>query len=137
MRSAEKRGSDRCTVGLLGGFGAGALTLLALRDPHVSGSYGFCPFRELTGLWCPLCGGLRATHDLTQLRIVDALSANILAVVIVSSGVAYFCYWAVHRWRGTRPVTVRTGARGALVLAAVAVAFTVVRNLAFGAALAP
>lgn len=128
---------ERRTVVALGAVGAGAFTLLALRDPHVSGSYGFCPFRELTGLWCPLCGGLRATHDLTQLQFVDAVSTNVLAVVIVLAAAAYLSYWAVHRWRGSRARTLQIGRPGLLTVAAVAVAFTVVRNLEFGAGLAP
>ena len=121
----------------LGLVGVGALGVLALRDPHVSGSYGFCPFRELTGLWCPLCGGLRATNDLVWLRFDAAVASNVLAVGIVLAAVAYFVYWGERRWRG-RPVrTLRVGARGLLVVGVVTVAFTVVRNLEFGAALAP
>ena len=137
MRSTTQLTSDRRTVVGLGALGVGALTLLSLRDPHSSGSYGFCPFRELTGLWCPLCGGLRATHDLTQLRVGDALSSNVLAVALVAAAIAYFGYWAVRRWRGRSVATLPIGPRSLVAIGIVAVAFTVVRNLTFGAALAP
>ena len=121
----------------LGGIGVAALAALQVRSPHTGGAYGLCPFHELTGWWCPLCGGLRATHDLTALRIGDALSSNVFAVVIVVLGVGYFCYWAARRWRGRAARTFEIGPRILLTVGVVAVAFTVVRNLAFGAALAP
>ncbi len=41
---------------------------LHLRDPHKSGSWGFCPWLVLTGTYCPGCGGLRAVNDLTPGR---------------------------------------------------------------------
>ncbi|HLR85920.1 MAG TPA: DUF2752 domain-containing protein [Nocardioidaceae bacterium] len=137
MTSTTRRNRDRRTIVGFATLGVVGLAVLALRDPHVSGSYGFCPFRALTGLWCPLCGGLRATHDLTQLRFADAVSSNLLAVVIVLAGIAYFCYWAAKRWRARATATIRVGPRGLAVIAAVAVSFTVLRNLAFGSALAP
>ncbi|MDN5854573.1 MAG: DUF2752 domain-containing protein, partial [Actinomycetia bacterium] len=118
MTTTTRRHRDRRTIVGLGAVGIAALTMLALRDPHVGGSYGFCPFRELTGLWCPLCGGLRATHDLTRFRAADALSSNLLAVVIVLAVVAYFGYWAAKRWRGRDAVTLRMGPRGLLALGA-------------------
>ncbi|UYM05324.1 DUF2752 domain-containing protein [Solicola gregarius] len=133
--SATRR--DRRTAVALGGVGVASLVLLQLRDPHASGSYGLCPFHALTGWWCPLCGGLRATHDLFALRIGDALSANVFAVVLVLAGVGYFGYWASIRWRGRPARTLHIGARGLVTVLAVAAAFTVVRNVEFGAALAP
>lgn len=132
-----RRPVPRSTIVLLGTAGLGALLLLRFRDPHAGGSYGFCPFHELTGLWCPLCGGLRATHDLTTLHVGDALSSNVLAVLIVLLGGGYYLYWAARRWTG-RPVrTFVLGARGGLLVMAVAMAFTVARNLPVGGVLAP
>ncbi|MGZ6777584.1 MAG: DUF2752 domain-containing protein, partial [Mycobacterium sp.] len=54
---------------LYGALGAGALlggglTYIGLADPHTPGFvYPACPFKLLTGLNCPACGGLRMTHD--------------------------------------------------------------------------
>lgn len=88
---------------LVGATGVGALGLLYLRDPHESGSYGFCPFLMLTGQPCPGCGGLRAMNSLTHGDLVGALSSNAMAVVLLAvmsvAGVA----WFYRRWRG-RPV---------------------------------
>ena len=46
---------------------------LHFRDPHASGSWGFCPWLALTGLYCPGCGGLRAVNDLTNGDLLGAL----------------------------------------------------------------
>ena len=43
-----------------------ATIALRLRDPHDSGSWGYCPWKLLTGLDCPGCGALRAVNDLTH-----------------------------------------------------------------------
>lgn len=85
---------------LIGGGGLGALALLHVRDPHVSGSYGFCPFLLLTGQPCPACGGLRAMNELTHGDVVGALSSNAMAVVLLAvMGVAWVV-WTYRRWRG-------------------------------------
>ena len=64
------------TIGSLGA----ATVALHFRDPHVSGSWGMCPTAML-GFACPGCGGLRAVNDLTDLRLVDAASSNLLFVL--------------------------------------------------------
>lgn len=131
------RRPNRAPVLLTGATGLAALLLFRLRDPHTGGSYGLCPFHALTGQACPLCGGLRATHDLTTLRFVDALSSNALAVGVVALGVGYYAYWAVHRLRGTRARTFLLGRRATVLLALGVVAFTVLRNVPYGSVLAP
>ena len=106
---------------------AGCLAVAA-RDPHVPGSWGYCPFLLLTGLPCPLCGGLRAVADLEHGRIVDALSANLLVVAAVVLGGFSVGWWGVRRAAGTgtepfpmtgRPGSVRLAAVLVVVLAAV------------------
>ena len=78
---------------LVGVAGAGALVLLHLRDPHESGSYGFCPFLAVTGHPCPGCGGLRAVNELTHGNIVDALSSNLLAVGLLALLTVVWAAW--------------------------------------------
>ena len=51
---------------LLAGGVLAASVLLHLRDPHRSGSWGYCPWLMLTGTYCPGCGGLRAVNDLAH-----------------------------------------------------------------------
>jgi hypothetical protein len=52
--------------------------LLARRFDPVTQSPGWlsCPLRALTGLLCPLCGGLRATHALAHGEVAQAWSLN-------------------------------------------------------------
>jgi hypothetical protein len=85
---------------LVGASGVGALGLLHLRDPHESGSYGFCPFLMVTGHPCPGCGGLRAMNDLTHGDVIGALSSNAMAVVLLAVMAVAGIVWFYRRWRG-------------------------------------
>lgn len=121
------------TLGIL----SAATLALHLRDPHESGSWGLCPSAAV-GIWCPGCGGLRAVNDLTNLRVLDAASSNLVFVVAVPFILAGLALWTVDRWRGHRrqvPWAAVTALSVALV-AALAV-FTILRNLPAGAWLAP
>jgi hypothetical protein len=82
---------------LFGLGGAAAVAALHFRDPHVSGSWGYCPFLLLTGLPCPGCGGLRAVNDLTNGDVVGALSSNAFAVALVAVVSACWVVWLVRR----------------------------------------
>ena len=120
----------------------GALTLvtaaLHLRDPHQSGSWGLCPSAAL-GFWCPGCGGLRGVNDLTHLRLGDAVSSNVLLVVVIPLVVLVLARWTLDAWTGrTRPPV---SPRVSLVMTTTALValsvFTVLRNLPVGSWLAP
>src|SRR4051794_32581230 len=65
----------------LGGL---ALATLALhvRDPHQSGSWGYCPSAAM-GIYCPGCGGLRAVNDLTDGHVGAAASSNLLLIALM------------------------------------------------------
>jgi hypothetical protein len=116
----------------------GASLLLHVRDPHQSGSWGFCPWLLLTGTACPGCGGLRAVNDLTHGDIGAAFSSNALFVGSIPLLVFLWARWFTDRWNGVRR---NMGTRRALVYCAmflaVAISFWVVRNLEVGAWLAP
>jgi len=123
---------------LLAGGLLGVSVLLHLRDPHRSGSWGYCPWLFLTGTYCPGCGGLRAVNDLTRGDLAGAASSNLL---FVSSLPVLGLVWAratVDRWRGVRragrPAVQLAWGLGVLALALV---FAVVRNTPAGAWLAP
>jgi hypothetical protein len=123
---------------LLAGGVLGASVLLHLRDPHRSGSWGYCPWLLLTGTYCPGCGGLRAVNDLTRGDLAGAASSNLLFVGSIPLLVLLWGRWLTDRWRGVRG---RVGSRRALawggLFLALALVFAVVRNLPFGAWLAP
>jgi hypothetical protein len=111
---------------------------LHVRDPHQSGTWGFCPWLVLTGTTCPGCGGLRAVNDLTHGDLGAALSSNALFVGSLPLLAALWTRSVVHRWRDDRtpvpPAVLAWAGGAALVLLLV---FWVVRNLPFASFLAP
>jgi hypothetical protein len=116
------------------GFAAAALAADVVFDPahrHVP----LCPFHAATGLWCPLCGGLRAADALAQLQLRTALHDNLLFVIALPLFAAWWLDW-VRRTQAGQPRRA-FGAVAVIAVVAVAVAFTVVRNLPFAAALRP
>jgi len=123
---------------LLAGAVLVASVALHVRDPHRSGSWGFCPWLVLTGTACPGCGGLRAVNDLTRGDLEDAVSSNALLVGALPVVAVLWLRTLRQRWRGeSRPVPAGIGAGLATVAVVVTVAFWVLRNLPAGAWLAP
>jgi len=120
---------------LLGSAGAASLAAVALRDPHVPGSWGGCPVLLATGLPCPFCGGLRAVSDLLAGQPLAALGSNALAVVLVLVGLSGWIAWlaAALRRRPLHLVDAVTDRR-AVGLAVVLATFTLVRWLPGAAA---
>ena len=105
-------------------------------DPNHPGHYPTCPFRAVTGLYCPGCGSLRALHALAHGDLLGALARNPLMVAAVPVLAWWWVRWVQRIARGAprprpAPPAVLYG-----VLAVVLV-FWVVRNLPFGGALAP
>ena len=85
---------------IVGGALAAASIALHVRNPHQEGSWGICPWRELTGTDCPGCGGLRAVNDLTNFRLVDAASSNLLFIGALPA-IAFFYLRSLHdAWFG-------------------------------------
>ena len=122
---------------LVGAFGLAGAGLLHFRDPHVQGSYGFCPFNALTGLYCPGCGGTRAVNDLTNLDFGAAISGNVLAVGVAVTLIVAYVRWIPKRWRGEDARMIVLPANIGVTLLVVMAVFAVVRNTPWGAWLAP
>ena len=136
MVSVSQRASLRDPA-IVGAVGLGCFALLHFHDPHDAGSYGYCPFLELTGRPCPGCGGLRAVNDLTRGDVGAALSSNAMAVALVAVLAFAWVLWVVRRLRGRDgPMIALTTRTGLLVIAAFAI-FGIVRNLPFGSWLLP
>ncbi len=110
------------TVGT-GALAVGALAYVGLADPHRPGSlYPSCPFKLLTGLNCPACGGLRMTHDLLHGDLAAAVVDNVFLLI----GLPALALWVIWRIKhGQRPFTLPA----IIVIAVSAFAWTVVRNL--------
>lgn len=114
---------------------AAGVALLAVRDPHRHFSYGVCPSFALFGVYCPFCGGLRAVNDLTRFDPLAAVSSNALVVLGAPFVLAWAALIGIRLWHGRdRPTLPRWAGVTALMTL---VAFTVLRNVALGGALAP
>ncbi len=105
-------------------LGAGGLAYVGLVDPHRVGSpFPPCPFRLLTGWYCPGCGGLRMAHDLLHADLAAAAVDNLFLLV----GLPLLALWFLwRRQRGRPPVT----AAAVVVVVVAMVGWTVVRNMA-------
>ena len=76
-------------------------------DPARFGFYPVCLFHRTTGLLCPGCGGLRATHQLLHGHFTEAFLLNPLFVaVLLPIGLWLVVRWAVCRIQG-RPAALR------------------------------
>ena len=121
----------------MAGGAAAVLGGLVIRDPFVAGHYPTCPFLAVTGLYCAGCGalrGLRALADGDVGAMVGYNAALVVGVVLLA--------WAWLAWTGrctgwwrVRPLP--GSARFDWAFLGLVLTFTVVRNLPFGAPLAP
>ena len=106
----------------------GLIVLRALTLPRNSpGLPDLCPLHRTTGLWCPLCGGTRATRELMHGDLWAALGYNPFALALEAVVVLLVARWLLAWLRGQRRPLV-TGREGILLGVALAV-FAVVRNL--------
>jgi hypothetical protein len=115
----------------LGALGAGLVGVLATLDPATRAAWSpGCPFRTLTGLDCPGCGGTRAVYSLTQGDLALAADHNLLVVALLPVLVAVWGVWLVRRVRlgraGRAPIP---PAAVSLSIAAAMTLFWVARNL--------
>ncbi|GIJ00457.1 uncharacterized protein DUF2752 [Sediminihabitans luteus] len=86
---------------LLAGVVAAATVVVAVDDPGAR-HWVTCPFLSLTGWSCPLCGSLRATHDLAHLDLAAAWASNPLWVVAVPVLALAWLGWFRSRLRAGR-----------------------------------
>ena len=106
----------------------GLIVLRALTLPRNSpGLPDLCPLHRTTGLWCPLCGGTRATRELMHGDLGAAMGYNPFALALEAVAVLLVARWLLASARGLRRPLV-TGGEGILFGVALAV-FAVVRNL--------
>ncbi|MEV6955080.1 DUF2752 domain-containing protein [Streptomyces sp. NPDC051183] len=116
---------------------AAALAYVGTVDPNEPGHYPVCPLFRLTGILCPGCGGLRSAHAFAHGDLVVAFGANAMAVVGYFVFAGFMALWLVRAARGGPSVRFALKPLHWWVIGTVALAFSVVRNLPFGSALAP
>lgn len=106
-------------------------------DPNEPGHYPVCPLFRLTGVLCPGCGGLRSAHAFARGDLVTALGDNAAAVAGYLVFAAFTALWLVRAFRGGPVPRIVLAPVWWWALGTVLLAFTVVRNLPIGSALAP
>ncbi|MET8869958.1 DUF2752 domain-containing protein [Nonomuraea sp. NPDC004580] len=139
--TTERTGTRRLRV-LLPPLGVAAVTcsafvVAAVVDPNEPGHYPTCPFLWITGLYCPGCGTLRTMHALAHLDPVAALGLNPLLVVMLPILLFWWGRWVVRAWRGRPMSTAVPHPAWLWAFIVVVMVYWVVRNLPFGAFLAP
>jgi hypothetical protein len=104
----------------------GAVAALALANLHVPGRPAtLCPFRALTGLPCPFCGGTTAAVRLGRFDVLGALRANpvvVLGAVVVATMPALIAFRSsrpVARWPALSPRTIKAAIAIAVVFSEV------------------
>ncbi|MER5867704.1 DUF2752 domain-containing protein [Kitasatospora sp. NPDC002040] len=110
---------------------AGALGAWYLwsRDPHLPGQLlPFCPWRRLTGLQCPGCGGTRMAYDLLHGDLAAAWADNAALLLTLPVLAVLYGTWLRHGLAGRR-FRLRLGPRGTAAVLTAAALWTVGRNL--------
>ncbi|WP_238431706.1 DUF2752 domain-containing protein [Streptomyces cavernae] len=112
-------------------FSAGAVGAGYLygTNPHEPGHFlPQCPFRLLTGLLCPACGGTRMVYDLMHGHFTAAWLDNRLLLLASPFALALLARWFVEGLRGRR-WRPQLSARVQVLILLTAVAWTVARNV--------
>lgn len=108
---------------------AGACAYLYLANPHNPSLPVFaCPFKALTGLDCPGCGGQRMVYDLLHGDLAGAAHNNLFLLVVLPALLAGGAWALYKRWHGR---ALRFPVRAVVVLALAGLAWAVLRNLAW------
>ena len=106
-----------------------ALAALGIFDPATSGLFPPCPFRALTGWYCPGCGSLRALHQLLHGNLRVAFALNPFAVTSLPFLAYAMLSYALRILRGRGlPMIVLPGAAIRMMAVAI-VAFGILRNI--------
>ncbi len=129
VTSADPRRTALAAPIAVGCCAAAAAAYVALVDPSDGGLFLPCPFRTLTGLWCPGCGLTRATHHLLRGDIVRALQFNLFVVVVLAVLFAMWIGWLRSAGGRAPSRPSRIPVRVQMVAGASLLAFAVVRNL--------
>lgn len=117
---------------LLLAFGAVSVVVLFAFDPAQNSFYPRCTIKLLTGLDCPGCGGLRATHQLLHGQVLAAFRLNPLLVTLAPLAAAWLAWAGVQGFRRRTFPEIPLTPRRVWLLVAVTLGFSVLRNLPGG-----
>lgn len=102
--SASAR-TERWALLIAGPSVVGALWLVSLVTGHT------CPWRGVTGISCPLCGGTRATWALATGRVAEAATLNLIAPMALVLAAVHAAVWATEAVTARRLVADRVWGR--------------------------
>ena len=105
-------------------------------NPSTHGFYPICLFHQITGLNCPGCGGTRSVYALLHGHFGLALKDNALFVILLAAGAGRGLWFAARRIR-RQPAGNFLPANVLWAVLAIAVVYTVLRNLPAFAFLSP
>ncbi|MER5429636.1 DUF2752 domain-containing protein [Streptomyces sp. NPDC002588] len=109
--------------------GAAGSAYLYVTNPHDGGHIlPQCPFRLVTGLLCPACGGTRMAYDLMHGDFAQAWLDNRVLLLASPYALALLARWI---WEGLhgRSWHPKLSRRGLAVVLGIAVTWTAVRNV--------
>jgi hypothetical protein len=112
---------------LIFSIAAGAILLLYFFVKPKDGNLPKCYFHELTGLYCPGCGGQRSIHSMLHGEILTAMSYNLLFVVLLPLIIYFIIVFLLGK--KYKPSSFIYNARFSLVIAIVVVSFWILRNI--------
>lgn len=128
----RSRGVLLLGVGLAAAASAAAsLSVLFRYNPAEFGFYPRCVLFVATGIYCPGCGALRASHQLLHGDLLGALDYNVFFVLALPFLVYALLSHAMGATLGRRLPSVRLPGRAIWVLFAGIMTFTVLRNLPY------
>ncbi|MEV7121306.1 MULTISPECIES: DUF2752 domain-containing protein [Kitasatospora] len=115
-------------LGLLAA-GLAAAGYLYTRNPHLPGqALPFCPWRRLTGLQCPGCGGTRMVWDLMHGDLLAAWHDNAALLLALPFVAAWYLVRLRHGLAG-RHWKLRLGPRAVTAILVAAALWAVGRNV--------
>lgn len=127
---ARRRAAPLVATGVIAVGAAGATVLVIVPPTEANSLYPACPFKTLTGLDCPFCGGLRSTHELLTGNVAASADQNLLVPALALAGLVAVM---MILWRRRRQLPAwdldRVLARVAPVVLVVAGVFWIARNL--------
>lgn len=127
MEAAAKKPFWRNPLWLLGPVVLAVV--LYFFPPEQHRFYPRCVFHATTGLQCPGCGGLRATHQLLHGHLAAAFHYNPMFIISLPFALFWGVAWLVRRRTGRDWVRPFRHQGWLWLLLALVVAFAVVRNL--------
>ena len=98
-------------------------------NPALHAFYPRCTFKMATGLDCPGCGGLRATHQLLHGHLRAAFAFNPLFIAALPCAAFFAGRAALEQWTGRKGLRLVPMTTAVWVCAGLVVVFGVLRNL--------